>query len=68
VTFYRRAALKRGDARAIGTLAYLTPLLSTAWLALFGAGRLGWQAVLALMLILGGAWLGRGRGTSVLPA
>lgn len=65
--FFWDAALKRGDARAIGTLAYLTPLLSTAWLALFGAGRLGWQAALALVLILGGAWLGRGRGTSTLP-
>lgn len=55
------AALKRGDARAIGTLAYLTPLLSTALLALFGGGHFGWQAALALLLILSGAWLGRSR-------
>lgn len=55
------AALKRGDARAIGTLAYLTPLLSTTLLAVFGGGRFGMQAALALLLILGGAWLGRSR-------
>ncbi|MFA5204443.1 MAG: DMT family transporter [Lentisphaeria bacterium] len=60
--FFWDAALKRGDARAIGTLAYLAPLLSTTWLALFGAGRLGWPAAAALVLILGGAWLGRCRG------
>jgi len=55
------AALKRGDPRAIGTLAYLTPLLSTGLLALFGGGRFAWQAGLALLLILTGAWLGRSR-------
>ncbi|MDN3578883.1 EamA family transporter [Chitinimonas viridis] len=52
------AALKRGDARAIGTLAYLTPLLSTGLLAAFGGGQFGWQAAVALCLILAGAWLG----------
>ncbi|QDQ28778.1 EamA family transporter [Chitinimonas arctica] len=51
-------ALKRGDTRAIGTLAYLTPLLSTSLLALFGGGHFGWQAAVALGLILAGAWLG----------
>lgn len=52
------AALKRGDARAIGTLAYITPLLSTGMLAMFGGGQFGWQAAAALVLILSGAWLG----------
>ncbi len=52
------AALKAGDPRAIGTLAYLTPLLSTALLATFGDGRFGWNAGVALGLILCGAWLG----------
>jgi len=52
------AALKRGDARAIGTLAYITPLLSTGMLAAFGGGQFGWQAAAALVLILSGAWLG----------
>ncbi len=52
------AALKRGDARTIGTLAYLTPLLSTSLLVLFGGGELTLPAMAALVLILGGAWLG----------
>ncbi|MCC6522207.1 MAG: DMT family transporter [Polyangiaceae bacterium] len=52
------AALKRGDPRSIGTLAYLTPLLSTGWLALFAGGELGPRAGVALALILAGAWLG----------
>jgi drug/metabolite transporter (DMT)-like permease len=57
------AALKRGDARAIGTLAYITPLASTALLAGFGSGHFGWQAALAMGLILSGAWLGARSGT-----
>jgi drug/metabolite transporter (DMT)-like permease len=52
------AALKRGDARAIGTLAYLTPLVSTTLLATVGGGQFGWQAAAAMVLILSGAWLG----------
>ncbi|MBV1775392.1 EamA family transporter [Burkholderiaceae bacterium DAT-1] len=53
------AALKRGDARTIGTLAYLTPVLSTVMLAVFANGKLNIYTVSALGLILGGAWLGR---------
>ncbi|WP_269532251.1 DMT family transporter [Chitinimonas sp. BJYL2] len=53
------AALKRGDPRAIGTMAYLTPLASTSLLALFGGQQAGWQALAALGLILAGAWLGQ---------
>lgn len=52
------AALKRGDPRVIGTLAYLTPLLSTLWLVLLVAGRFGWHSGAALALIVGGALLG----------
>ena len=52
-------ALKRGDPRAIGNLAYLTPLLSTLVLVLTGAGSLGPVALAAMVLILAGAWLGR---------
>lgn len=52
------AAMKRGDPRVIGTLAYLTPLLSTLWLALSGAGSLGPLALLAMCAIVGGAVLG----------
>ena len=50
--------MKRGDPRVIGTLAYLTPLLSTLWLALSGAGHLGPVALLAMCAIIGGAVLG----------
>ena len=62
------AALKRGDARAIGTLAYLTPLISTLLLAISGHGTLGIATGFAMVLIVGGAVLGtrlpRKRGTA----
>ncbi|QJR14736.1 DMT family transporter [Usitatibacter palustris] len=51
-------ALKRGDPRVIGTLAYLTPLLSTLLLVALGAGRFTWATLAAIILILGGAFLG----------
>jgi drug/metabolite transporter (DMT)-like permease len=51
-------ALKDGDPRAIGTLAYLTPLLSTLLLAAGGAGALTSRALAAGALIVGGALLG----------
>ncbi len=51
-------ALGEGDPRVIGTLAYLTPLLSTLLLAFSGEGRLGPVSVLAMVLIVGGAVLG----------
>jgi drug/metabolite transporter (DMT)-like permease len=57
------AAMKRGDARAIGTLAYLTPLGSTLALMASGAGTLTAQTGLAAALIVGGAVLGAKRGT-----
>jgi drug/metabolite transporter (DMT)-like permease len=52
-------ALKLGDPRAIGNLAYLTPLLSTLVLVLTGAGTLEPIAGFAMALIVAGAWLGR---------
>ena len=52
-------ALKRGDPRSIGNLAYLAPLLSTVVLVATGAGTLAPVAVLAMGLIVAGAWLGR---------
>ena len=55
------AALKRGDARVIGTLAYLTPLISTLLLALSGRGTLGIATVIAIALIVGGALVGTRR-------
>jgi drug/metabolite transporter (DMT)-like permease len=51
-------ALKRGDPRVIGNLAYLTPLLSTLVLAAVTRARLGPLAFIAMGLILTGAWLG----------
>lgn len=55
------AALARGDARAIGTLAYLTPLLSTALLGADDPSRFGWTIGAALLLVVGGAWIGARR-------
>ena len=52
------AALKRGDARVIGTLAYLTPLISTCLLGLDDPSRFGWPIVVALALVVGGAAVG----------
>jgi drug/metabolite transporter (DMT)-like permease len=52
------AALKIGDPRRIGLLAFLTPLLSTALLVLVSGESLSWQLLLATGLIVGGALLG----------
>jgi len=54
-------ALKAGDPRVIGTLAYLTPLLSTLLVALFGGGKLGPISLAAMGLIVGGAVVGTWR-------
>ncbi len=58
------AALKRGDARVIGTLAYLTPLISTCLLGLDDPARFGWPIAVALALVVGGAVVGTRVGTS----
>lgn len=52
------AALKRGDARQIGVLSYLTPLLSTLLLLWSTARPLSWNVALATGLILCAAVLG----------
>ena len=52
------AALKRGDPRIIGSLAYLTPLTSTLILVGLGGRTLTWVAAVAMLLIVGGAVLG----------
>lgn len=59
--FLWNAALERGDARVIGTLAYLTPLISTCLLGLDDPSRFGWPIVVALMLVVGGAIVGTRR-------
>lgn len=55
-------AMKRGDPRTIGNLAYLTPLLSTLVLVAFAGGVLTPVSFVAMGLILAGAWLGSTRG------
>ncbi len=52
------AALKRGDPRVIGSLAYLTPLLSTFNLVVVGGKELTWVTGAALALIMAGALVG----------
>ena len=51
-------ALKTGDARQIGILSYLTPLLSTSALLWVTGRALTWPVGLAALLIVGAAWLG----------
>jgi drug/metabolite transporter (DMT)-like permease len=52
------AALKRGDARQIGVLSFLTPLLSTVLLLAVRGEVLGWPVALAAVLIVGAAVVG----------
>ncbi len=52
------AALKRGDARHIGILSYITPLASTALLLMATGQSLSWSIGLAVALIVGAAVLG----------
>ncbi|MDP2066627.1 MAG: DMT family transporter [Burkholderiaceae bacterium] len=52
------AALKRGDARHIGLLSFLTPLLSTVLLLVVRGERLGLAVGVAAALIVGAAVLG----------
>jgi drug/metabolite transporter (DMT)-like permease len=56
--YFWDAALKIGDPRRIGLLAFLTPLLSTAMLVLVSGRTLSWQLAVATALIVGGAVLG----------
>lgn len=59
--YFWDAALKIGDPRRIGLLAFLTPLLSTALLVLVSGRVLSWQLAIATALIVGGALLGSKR-------
>ncbi|MFC3914276.1 DMT family transporter [Pseudaeromonas sharmana] len=56
ITWY--LALRDGDPRRIGILAYLTPLFSTLLLVLLNGERLTWRHLFAGCLIMGGALLG----------
>jgi drug/metabolite transporter (DMT)-like permease len=52
------AALKRGDPRVIGSLSYLTPLLSTFNLVVIGGRPFTWVSAAAMVLIVVGAAVG----------
>lgn len=56
--YFWDAALKIGDPRRIGLLAFLTPLLSTVLLVIVSGRTPSWQLVIATALIVGGAVLG----------
>ncbi|RZL63282.1 MAG: DMT family transporter [Variovorax sp.] len=51
-------ALKRGDARQIGILSYITPLASTALLLMVTGRPLSWTIALAAVLIISAAVMG----------
>jgi drug/metabolite transporter (DMT)-like permease len=61
-------AMKTGDPRVIGTLAYVTPLVSTGLLVAFAGGTLAPGALAALALILGGAAWGQRAGSDARPS
>ena len=58
------AALKRGDARQIGLLSFMTPLLSTLLLLWHRNEPISVSVAAAAALIMGAAWLGRNREVS----
>jgi len=58
------AALKNGDPRTIGSLAYLTPLLSTLNLMFFAGQKLTSATLIAMILIITGAVIGSRRGVT----
>ncbi len=62
--YFWDAALKIGDPRRIGLLAFLTPLLSTTMLLIVSGRGLSIQLLLATALIVGGAVLGSQRATA----
>ena len=56
--FFWDAALKRGDPRIIGSMAYITPLTSTLLLVVLGGKSLTLVSGAAMLLIIGGAVAG----------
>ena len=59
ISFYLWSyAMKTGDPRKIGTMAYLTPVLSTAWLLLVTGRNPDLSLVLALFLVIAGSFIG----------
>jgi len=56
--FFWDMALKRGDARQLGILSYITPLASTALLLLVTGRPMSWSIALAAALIIAAAVMG----------
>jgi drug/metabolite transporter (DMT)-like permease len=56
--FLWNAALRNGDPRVIGSIAYLTPMLSTLVLIVTGSGRFTLTSGIAIVLIVGGSAVG----------
>jgi drug/metabolite transporter (DMT)-like permease len=56
--FFWDMAMKEGDPRVIGSITYLTPLLSTLWLMIAGGKELTWTSGLAMLLLMVGAYIG----------
>lgn len=56
--YFWDSSLKKGDPRTIGSLSYLTPLLSTSFLVLAGRGHFTWISGIAMLLIVSGAGIG----------
>lgn len=52
------AAIKRGDTRRIGLLAFATPILSTVLLLLSTGQPLQWNVAMAATMVVGAAWWG----------
>ena len=53
-------AMKRGDPRLLGALAYATPVASTIILGLAGFGSLSLSTVAAALLVVAGGWIAAG--------
>jgi drug/metabolite transporter (DMT)-like permease len=51
-------SLHTGDPKLVGTLSYLTPMLSNAWLIIFGNQALSLQTIFAMLLIISGSLTG----------
>lgn len=60
--YFWDAALKIGDPRRIGLLAFITPLASTTLLLVVSGRSLSWQLAVATLIIVGAAWLGSRSG------
>ncbi|MEG3641607.1 aromatic amino acid exporter YddG [Magnetococcus sp. PR-3] len=59
--------MKRGDIQLLGTLSYLTPLLSTLLLISFGHGQWRSSLLMAALLIVSGAFLASKKSTERTP-